>query len=766
MAEVTDNRPSDFIRDIVAADVKAGKYGGKVCTRFPPEPNGYLHIGHAKSICLNFGIAQDFGGPCHLRMDDTNPTTEDPEYVESMQRDIRWLGFDWNGKMFYASDYFEQLYEWAEKLIRLGRAYVCNLSEEQMSEYRGDPNDPSKPGRDSPYRTRTVEENLELFRQMRAGKFKDGECVLRAKIDMASPNFKMRDPPLYRIKHAHHYRQGDKWCIYPLYDYAHCLSDSIEGITHSICTMEFESARELYDWVVAATEVPHVPHQYEFARLNISYTVLSKRYLKKLVEDKMVSGWDDPRMPTLSGMRRRGFTPEALRNFCYRIGVARNLSLVDVGLLEYSLREDLDAKSPRVLAVLRPLKLTIENYPEGKTEEMDAPYWPAEMNRTESRKVPFTRSLFIERDDFAENPPKDWKRLAPGRQVRLRHGYLVTCTGVVKDARGEITEVKCSYDPSTKGGAVPAGKKVDGTIHWASAEHSLPAEVRLYDRLFTAEVPGSSSNGDFNVDLNPNSLEVVKARVEPSLASAKSGERFQFERQGFFYVDPDSKAGSLVFNRTITLKDSWAKVTSKAQSPQAAAESKTKKPSKQGGNSTSEKPELSAEAKALQQKHGLSDDETRAFASEPVLLALLESAVAAKAPTKPVAALLANDVLGEMRTRKLTTVPFGGAEVAELVSLLDAGTLSSKLAKEVLSEMFSGGGKPKAIVQKKGLTQLSGDELSALVTRVLAANADVVARYKAGNANVMGALVGLVMRESGGRANPKALSDELKKKLA
>ncbi|WP_394844996.1 glutamine--tRNA ligase/YqeY domain fusion protein [Pendulispora brunnea] len=735
-------KPTDFIREKVAADQQVNKYGGRVATRFPPEPNGYLHIGHAKSICLNFGIAQDFNGVCHLRMDDTNPTTEDPEYVAAIQRDVRWLGFDWGENMFYASDYYEKLYELAEKLITLGRAYVCDLSEDQMAEYRGTV---GQPGKESPYRNRTVEENLDRFRRMRKGEFPEGSCTLRGKIDMTSPNMKMRDPPLYRIKHAHHYRTGDAWCIYPLYDFAHCLSDSIERITHSICTLEFESARELYDWVVQATEVPWVPKQTEFARLNLNYTVMSKRKLLQLVNEGHVHGWDDPRMPTLAGMRRRGYTPEAIRDFCQRVGVARNLSTVDVALLEHTVREDLNTRSPRVLAVLRPLKVTIENWPAGEVEELDGPYWPHDVPKEGSRKIPFSGQLYIDRDDFMENPPKDFYRLAPGRSVRLRHGYIVTCTQVLKDAAGEVTELVCTYDPATRGGMAPKGKKIDGTIQWVSAAHAVDAEVRLYDRLFAVEVPGASG-ADFKTDLNPQSLTTVTAKVEPSLATAAVGDRFQFERLGFFYVDLDSKAGALVFNRTVSLKDSWAKAAKPAAAP-------APKPAR--------KPAAAAAPAQQAPQAAVTID------AVPELKPIYEAAVKAGAKEKAALSLLTNDVLGEIRARGLEVPPFDGAAVAELLALIDDGTLSTKLAKDVLGAMFEGEGTPRAIVEKRGLRQI-GDrgQVESAVDMVLAANADAVARYRAGNANVLGALVGLTIKATGGRANPKLVTDILKSKLA
>ena len=562
----TEAIPStDFIREIIDGDLKVNKNEGRVATRFPPEPNGYLHIGHAKSVCLNFGIAEQYGGTCNLRFDDTDPSGESMEYVESIKSDVRWLGFDWNDRLFYASDYFEQLYQYAVQLIKDGKAYVCSLSPEEIREYRGTL---TKPGKDSPYRARSVEENLDLFKRMRAGEFEEGAHVLRAKIDMSSPNINMRDPTIYRIKKIPHYRTGDEWLIYPMYDFTHCLSDSIEEITHSICTLEFENNRPLYDWVLDQLKVDCHPQQIEFARLNLSYTVLSKRKLVELVEKEHVTGWDDPRMPTLAGLRRRGFTPEAIQKFCERIGVAKRDSIVDIELLEHCIREDLNQRAPRVMAVLRPLRLVIDNYPEDKVEELDAPYHPQDPDMG-SRKVPFSRVLYIERDDFREDPPKKFFRLVPGREVRLRYAYYVTCTGVVKDEQtGEVVEVHCAYDPKTRGGSSPDGRRVKGTIHWVSAAHSLPAEVRLYDRLFQVANPSGEKDRDFMRYLNPSSLETLTSgRVEPSLEGAVPGSRYQFERLGYFCVDPvDSSDRGLVFNRTITLRDSWAKIESKEKS--------------------------------------------------------------------------------------------------------------------------------------------------------------------------------------------------------
>ena len=551
-------RPStDFIRSIVNEDIRTGKGDGRVHTRFPPEPNGYLHIGHAKSICINFGIARDYGGKCNLRFDDTNPVKEEQEYIDSIIEDVRWLGFDWEDRLFYASDYFGTLYEYAVKLIEKGKAFVCDQTPDEVRECRGTL---TEPGRNSPYRDRSVEENIDLFERMRAGEFPNGARTLRAKIDMASPNLNMRDPVMYRILHASHPRTGDKWCIYPTYDFTHGQSDSIEGITHSICTMEFEDHRPLYDWHLDALGIYH-PRQIEFARLNLTYTLMSKRRLHQLVKDGHVTGWDDPRMLTLCGMRRRGYTPEAIRNFCDRIGVAKADSVVDFSFLEHCLREDLNRRAWRMMAVLRPLKVVLTNYPEEKTEELDAVNNP-EDEAMGTRKVPFSRVLYIEREDFMEDPPKKFYRLAPGREVRLRYAYFIICDEVVKDANEEIVELRCTYDPATRGGDAPDGRKVKATLHWVSAEHAFDAEVRLYDHLFTKENPDEAPKGqDFTANLNPDSLEVLSGcKLEPSLSGAKSGDLYQFERLGYFCVDSkDSTPAQPVFNRTVTLKDAWAK---------------------------------------------------------------------------------------------------------------------------------------------------------------------------------------------------------------
>ncbi len=557
------NVPPNFIRNVIIEDIKNSKHGGKVHTRFPPEPNGYLHIGHAKSICLNFGLAEEFGGLCNLRFDDTNPIKEEEEYIRSIQEDVRWLGFDWEDRLYYASDYFDQLFEWAVKLVKDGKAYVDDLNADQIREYRGTL---TKPGKESPFRNRSVEENLYLFQQMKKGEFKNGEKVLRAKIDMSSGNLNMRDPVMYRILHAPHHRTGDKWCIYPMYDWAHGQSDSIEEITHSLCTLEFEDHRPLYDWFIQQLDI-HVTQQIEFARLEITHTILSKRKLLRLVQDGYVSGWDDPRMPTISGMRRRGYTPESIRDFCERIGVAKSQSVVDISLLEHCIREDLNKRAPRVMAVLRPLKVVIKNYPEGKVEELAAINNP-EDSKMGSRKIPFSKEIYIEIDDFQEHPPSKYFRLAPGREVRLKHAYIIKCEEVIKDKKtGEIIEIHCSYDPNTRSGETPDGRKVKGTLHWISVPHAIKAEIRLYDHLFLKTDPDEVEEGqDFLLNLNPKSLTVLESYIESGLKGAPEGSRYQFLRNGYFCVDSvDSTPQRLVFNRTVALRDTWARIQSKRE---------------------------------------------------------------------------------------------------------------------------------------------------------------------------------------------------------
>ncbi|HEX5760084.1 MAG TPA: glutamine--tRNA ligase/YqeY domain fusion protein [Thermoanaerobaculia bacterium] len=758
----------DFIREIVRADLAAGRHGGRVATRFPPEPNGYLHIGHAKSICLNFGIAREFAGLCNLRMDDTNPETEDLEYVEAIQDDVRWLGFAWDG-MFHASDYFEPLYEVAVRLVRAGKAYVDELSEDEIRAYRGTV---TEPGRESPCRDRPAEESLALLARMRRGELPDGSCVLRAKIDMAAENMKMRDPLLYRIRReAEHYRRGREWPIYPLYDFAHGLSDAFEGITHSLCTLEFENNREIYDWLLAAAGIEDPPRQIEFARLALTYTVLSKRKLLQLVEEGGVAGWDDPRMPTLRGLRRRGCTPEAIRAFCDAVGVTKAQTVVDVGLLEHAIRDDLNAKAPRVLAVLRPLRVVVESWPEGRVETLDAPSFPREIPRPESRPLPFERVVYIERDDFSEAPPKGYKRLAPGRRVRLRHAYVVECREVVKDERGEIVELRCVHDAGSLDPGADAGR-IAGTIHWAPASSALPAEVRLYDRLFADPEPDRGKGGpDFRSFLNPDSLRVVAgARVEPSLAGAAPGERFQFERHGYFAVDPDSTPERLVFNRIVALRDPWARRPAEPEkaAPAAARDQEAGK---------GEKPEKAIDVddvapaarerfRDLRDEHGLLPHEARTVAEDERYSRLFDEATAAGAVSRAAASWIANDLVRELRGRPSPTPLFDGAALAELVAMVEAGEVTTTAAREVFAAMVAGEGGPRAIVEARGLGALAGEAaLAPHVESVLAAHPSQIEAYRAGKTALLGFFVGQVMKATAGRADAAAVQEMLAKRL-
>ncbi len=786
----TPAKPRDFIREIVARDVEAGTYGGRVATRFPPEPNGYLHIGHAKSICLNFGIAEEFGGVCHLRFDDTNPTTESLEYVEAIKEAVHWLGYDWGEHLYFASDYFEQLYQFAEELIRKGLAYVDSLSEEEIREYRGTV---TEPGRESPYRNRSVEENLDLFRRMRAGEFKDGEHVLRAKIDMASPNMLLRDPILYRIRHAHHYRTGDEWCIYPMYDFAHPLSDAIEHITHSICTLEFENNRAIYDWLLDHLVEPPRPHQYEFARLELDYTVMSKRKLLQLVEEGLVDGWDDPRMPTLMGMRRRGITPEAIRRFCDIIGVAKTNSRVKYELFEHTVRDDLNYRSPRVMCVLRPLRVVITNYPEDQVEWLDAAYWPRDIPKEGSRKVPFARVIYIERDDFMENPPKKYYRLSPGREVRLRHSYVIRCDEVIKNDAGEVVELRCTYDPETLN-ARPKGRKVKGTIHWVSADHAIPVEVRLYDRLFVKENPDDVEEGKtFKDYLNPRSLEVIRgARVEPSVAYDPADTRYQFERLGYFIQDSvDSRPDALVFNRIVALRDSWSKEQVAGGRSQVAggrsrgaggeasvgAVSRTPADGETRGTdegrsharerARAENPALAAAYRRYIEELGLSERDADLLTGDEATMRFFEAAIAAYDNPPLVGRWMTNALQRLLKDADVDALPFGPAAFGRLVALVDEGVLSTNLGKEVLAEMAQSGASPDEIVDDRGLRQISDEQaLRQTVSEVLAAHSDKVAAYRAGKTGLLGFFVGQVMRSTQGKANPRLVNELLKDALA
>jgi glutaminyl-tRNA synthetase len=775
--------PTNFIREIVEADLKSGRHGGRIVTRFPPEPNGYPHIGHVKAITINFGIARDYGGRCHLRFDDTNPETEEVEYVEAIQRDIRWLGFDWGEHLYFASDYFERLYAFAEELITSGKAYVDSLSEEALREYRGSI---TEAGRPSPYRSRPVQENLDLFARMRKGEFAEGEHVLRAKIDMASPNMKMRDPAIYRIRHAAHYRTGTAWHVYPLYDFAHCLSDAIEGITHSLCSLEFENNRELYDWFIDNLAVPSEPHQYEFARLAVTYTITSKRKLRQLVETGLVHGWDDPRMPTISGLRRRGYSPQALRNFMDRTGVSRNPGTVEMDLLEFCAREELSQHARRVLCVQQPLRVVIENYPEGQTEQFDAAYFPPDSALQGSRQLSFSRVLYVERSDFADPAPKQWYRLAPGAEVRLRYAYLIRCEQVILDDSGQVAELRCTYDPASRGGATPDGRRVKGTIHWVSAKAAIACELRLYDRLFSDAEPDQGKDGvDFKSFLNPDSLEVVNALIEPSVLGSAPGTQFQFERQGFFAVDSDSTAERLVFNRTVSLRDSWAKIVAHdaplvapgkaGKAPAGEAPARPAIASPAGGEhkrGSSKQPAqqshaASDAAQAFAAEFGVSAEQARLLTADPALTAFFREAHAVHPVAKTLSNWITTELLRELKERSIAELGFSGGALGELVALLDSQAISTTAAKEVLSEMLLSGRAPASIVAERGLGRLGNDEqLRPLIVAVLEERPDYVAKYKAGQLGLLGALVGQVMRKSGGRADAQRVNELLKQLLS
>jgi len=767
----------DFIRAKIAEDLRTDKYGGRVATRFPPEPNGFLHIGHAKAICLNFGIAMEHnGGTCNLRFDDTNPITEEEKYAQAIQHDIRWLGFDWEDRLYYASDYFDKFYAYAVKLVEDGKAYVDSLNEEQIREYRGTV---TEPGRESPYRGRSVEENLDLLERMKAGEFEDGAHVLRAKIDMASPNMLMRDPLLYRIRHANHYRAGDRWCIYPMYDFAHCLEDAIERITHSLCSLEFKDNRELYDWVLREVGIPNPPEQTEFARLDLDYTVLSKRKLIRLVGEGQVAGWDDPRMPTLAGLRRRGVTPEAIRTFCDMIGVARVDSRVDVGKLEFCIRDDLNQRVPRVMCVLRPLRIVITNYPEDKVEWLDAPYYPHDVPKEGSRKVPFSRVLYIEREDFEEEPHQKFFRLAPGREVRLRYGYFIRCDEVVKDpVSGEVVELLCSYDPSTKGGGAPDGRKVKGTIHWVSAEHSLPAEIRLYDRLFTVPDPDDPRHGeDFTSSLNPHSLITLNdSCIEPSVADDPVGTRYQFERQGYFCSDVlDSSSDHLVFNRTIGLRDTWAKIAAgEAETFSSTASNGSERKNDSGKHSVrtpkAKRVRLGTpehdDQKTRYVQLGLRPGEAGVLADNRALAAFFDDVLTVYDDPKAVAGWVINDVIREVKERDLADLPFSAKELGALARLVHDGVVSRTIAKEVFAVMARDGGDPLTIIRERGLEQVSDTAaIRSLVEKVITDHAAEAERYREGKTALLAFFVGQVMKESGGKASPTLVGQMIQEKL-
>ncbi|SFV69555.1 Glutaminyl-tRNA synthetase [hydrothermal vent metagenome] len=743
----------DFLRTIVEADLKSGKYK-KIVTRFPPEPNGFPHIGHAKSIFINFGIASDYNGFCNLRMDDTNPTTEDTKYVEALKDAIKWLGFEWHGKVHFTSDYFPKLYDYAVRLIKMGKAYVDSINEEEMRAYRGTV---TEPGKRSKYAERSVEENLNLFERMKNGEFKDGEHVLRAKIDMSAANMKMRDPLLYRIRHAHHFRAGDTWSIYPMYDFAHCLSDYIEGITHSLCTLEFENNRDIYDWVLDTLELnPPRPYQYEFARLNINYTVMSKRKLLELVEGNYVSGWDDPRLPTIAGYRRRGYTPESILTFCDQIGIAKANSVVDVAQLEFCIRDDLNTKVPRVMCVLDPLKVSIENY-EG-SEEIDASYYPDDVPKEGSRKVPFSREVYIERDDFTENPPKGYFRLTPEQPVRLKHGFIIACKEVVKDDNGNITEIKAEYYPDSRSGSDRSGIKVKSAIQWVSAKEAKTVEVRLYDRLFSAEIPEGVE------DINPDSLKIIKnALIEPAVITDKPDARFQFERQGYFYADPvDYTDEAPVFNKIVGLKDSWGK---KKKAPKSEPKRQTKKEQIDG-----EVVPMSEAQQILFDKYtgelGLNSEVANTLARDEKLSSFYHDALSVNNSPVTTANMVANDVARELKESQTAVLKFDAEQIAELVKMVDDGTISSKIAKQVFEEMAKSGTNPKKIVADKGLVQISDPaEILPIINEIMVKNPDNVAKFKAGNTKLLGFFVGQVLKATGGKANPKVVNELVAEKL-
>jgi len=743
----------DFLRTIVEEDLKSGKYK-EVATRFPPEPNGFPHIGHAKSICINFGIAQDYNGHCTLRMDDTNPSTEDTKYVEALKDAVQWLGFDWGESVHYTSDYFPEIYAYAIALIKMGKAYVDSLNEDEIREYRGTV---TEAGKRSKYADRSIEENLDLFERMKNGEFKDGEHVLRAKIDMSAANMKMRDPLLYRIRHAHHYRAGDAWSVYPMYDFAHCLSDYLEGVSHSICTLEFENNRDIYDWVLDTLGLKKDrPYQHEFARLGINYTVMSKRKLLELVEGGQVSGWDDPRLPTIAGYKRRGYTPESILNFCDQIGIAKANSMVDVAQLEFCIRDDLNTKVPRVMAVLDPLKVTIENY-EG-SEELDASYYPEDVPKEGSRKIPFSKEIYIERDDFMENPPKGYFRLTPDQSVRLKHAYIITCKEVIKDADGKVIEIKAEYNPESKSGSDTSGIKVKSAIQWVDAHSAKTAEVRLYDRLYSSEMPEGPE------DLNPDSLKVVKnALIEPAVITEKPDVRFQFERQGYFYADPiDYTDEHPVFNKIVGLKDSYSK---KKKPTNEAPKAQPKKVQIDG-----EVAPMNASEQARFDKYtnelGLNSEVSNTLARDEQLSSFYEEALAVLNSPVNLANIVTNEVARELKEVSVKELKFNAAQIAELVKMVDDETISNKIAKQVFEEMLKSGENPALIVEAKGLTQISDpSKISPIIDEVIAKNPDNVEKFKAGNTKLLGFFVGQVLKATGGKANPQVVNELVAEKL-
>jgi len=743
----------DFLRTIVEQDLDSGKYK-EVVTRFPPEPNGYPHIGHAKSICINFGIANDYNGHCNLRMDDTNPTTEDTQYVEALKDAVQWLGFQWEGNVHFTSDYFPELYEYAIELIQMGKAYVDSLNEEEMREYRGTV---TEPGKRSKFADRSIEENLELFKRMKDGEFADGEHVLRAKIDMSAANMKMRDPLLYRIRHAHHFRTGETWCVYPMYDFAHCLSDYLEGISHSICTLEFENNRDIYDWILDTLNLkPTRPYQHEFARLGINYTVMSKRKLLELVESKKVNGWDDPRMPTIAGYRRRGYTPESIINFCDQIGIAKANSMVDVSQLEFCIRDDLNTKVPRVMCVLDPLKISIINY--NGSEKLDAPYYPDDIPKEGSRVLPFSNEIYIERDDFMQNPPKGYFRLTPDQPVRLKHAYIIQCKEIIKDSKGNILEVKAEYFENSKSGSDTSGIKVKSAIQWVDVKTAKNVEVRLYDRLFKDEAPEGLE------DINPDSLKIIKnALIEPAVVEKTPSERFQFERQGYFYIDPvDSTKEKLIFNKIVGLKDSWAK---KTNIPVQNRKEQEKKVQIDG-----EVAPMTQEQKTLYEKYtnklGLNTEVANTLARDSKLSSFFDSVLELQSSPVTIANIVSNEVAREFKDQKIDELKFSPSDLAELVSMIDDGTISNKIAKQIFEEMAASGKTPRKIVDEKGLVQISDlSVISPIVDQIIKENPENVSKFKEGNKKLLGFFVGQVLKSTNGKANPKIVNKLVADKL-
>lgn len=749
----------DFLRTIVEEDLKSGKYK-EVITRFPPEPNGFPHIGHAKSICINFGIARDYNGYCNLRMDDTNPTTEDTKYVEALKDAVKWLGFDWNDNVYFTSDYFSKIYDYAIELIKMGKAYVDSLNEEEIREYRGTI---TQAGRRSIYAERSIEENLDLIERMKNGEFKEGEHILRAKIDMSASNMKMRDPLLYRIRHAHHFRTQDEWCIYPMYDFAHCLSDYIEGISHSICTLEFENNRDIYDWVLDTLNlVPPRPYQHEFARLGINYTVMSKRKLLELVNGNYVNGWDDPRLPTIAGYKRRGYTPESILNFCDQIGIAKANSMVDVSQLEFCIRDDLNTKVPRVMCVLDPLKVTIENY-EGN-EEIDASYYPHDVPKVGSRKIPFSKEIYIEREDFMENPPKDYNRLSPEQSVRLRHAYIITCKEVIKDTNGNIIEIKAEYNPISKSGSDTSGIKVKSAIQWVDAVQAKKIEVRLYDRLYSCEVP------DGLEDLNPDSLHIIKnALVEPAVITDKADVRFQFERQGYFYADPNDYTDEKpIFNKIVGLKDSWAKKTKVGENTDKIES--TPKEETKNLQVIGEVAPMSEDQKKLFNKYtnelNLNSEVANILARDEKLSSFYEEALSEVNSPVSIANIVANEVAKELKEKQASELKFTASQIAELVKMVDDEIISNKIAKQIFEEMTQTGVNPTKIVEDKGLVQISDPSIILpIIDEIISKNPDNVEKFKAGNTKLLGFFVGQVLKATGGKANPQVVNELVAEKL-